>query len=115
MQSEDLKKEHKVCFHFYRSLRKNFTDEDTIFKPELIQCESKVASKYPSSTTKLNRAVTADLRHVNRKLFKKRVGKDCNIYFDVFFNLIVNIQPAIMEFYMEIGGKELGSVDACDD
>jgi hypothetical protein len=114
-QGEDLKKEHKVRFPFFRSLKENYTDDDLLFKDELIQCESKVAAKYPCATTKINCVLTADLRKVDRKLFKKRAGKDGKTYYDVFYELVVNIQPAIMKFSMEIAGKELGSVDASYD
>lgn len=37
---------------------------------------------------------------------------DGQVYYDVYYNLTIKFDSAIMRFSSEVGGKEMGSVDA---
>ncbi|TVY51093.1 Heat shock 70 kDa protein 12B [Lachnellula cervina] len=112
-RGEDLMREQSITFPFYRTLADGFTNDQLIFKDELIQSESKTAPKHPSpTTTKTNCFLTADLSKVDRSHFKKRVGADGIDYVDVYYDLVITMKPAVMKFSLEIRGKEIGSVSA---
>lgn len=112
-RGEDLKREQTMKFPFYRTLDETYTPDDLIFKDELIQSENKIPPTHPSvSATRTNCLLTADLRTVDKEQFRKRMGLDGRTYYDIYYDLVVTIQPAIMKFSLEIMGKEMGSVDA---
>ncbi|PQE04134.1 hypothetical protein CJF31_00003249 [Rutstroemia sp. NJR-2017a BVV2] len=112
-RGEDLKREQCIKFPFYRTLDEIHTPDDLIFKDELIQSKNKVPPTHPSvSTTRTNCMLTSDLRTVDKAQVRKRMGLDGKTYYDVYYDLVVTIQPAIMKFSLEIMGKEMGSVDA---
>jgi len=113
LKGEDLKREQKINFPFYRTLPETYTPDQLIFQDELIQSENKLAPTHPSrSATKINCVLTADLTKVDRSQFKRRVGHDGGVYYDIFYELAVTMQPANMKFALEMNGKEMGSVDA---
>jgi hypothetical protein len=110
---DDLKRGKRIKFPFFRSLEEDFEENELIFSSNLIQCETKSPPIHPLyGTTKTNCVVTADLREVDRSQFRRRIGADGNIYFDVYFDLVITIQPAVMRFSLEIKGKEMGMVNA---
>ncbi|CZT11384.1 related to hsp70 protein [Rhynchosporium agropyri] len=110
---EDLLREQVIKFPFYRSLREGFANSELIFKDELIQSESKTPPVHPAaSTTKVNCVLTADLSTVDRRHLQRVVGQDGNIYFDVHYDLLITIKPAMMKFSLEVKGKEMGTVMA---
>jgi hypothetical protein len=112
-QGEDLKRDQKIVFPFYRSLGENFSDSGLRFKDELIQCNTVTPPKYPKEgVTKTNCVLNADLRSVPRTQFRKMKAAGGRMYYDVHYNLVVMIQSAVMKFSLEIGGEEMGSVDA---
>ena len=112
-QGDDLLREQTIRFPFFRTLPEDFTDDNLVFRDELIQSESKTAPIHPSpATTKANCVLTADLSSVNRAEFKKRQGADGQAYYDVHYDLAITIQPATMKFALEIKGKEMGTVQA---
>lgn len=112
-RGEDLKRSQTMKFPFYRTLPETYTPTDLIFTDELIQSENKIPPTHPSSTaTKTNCILTADLRNVDKTQLRKRLGLDGQSYWDVYYDLVVTIQPAIMKFSLEIKGKEMGSVEA---
>lgn len=112
-QGEDLERDQKIIFPFYRSLEDGFTNDRLIFKDELVQCETMQPAAYPrEGVTKPNCTLTADLRTVDRSHFKARTGPNGKLYHDVFYDLAITIQSATMKFGLEIGGVEIGSVAA---
>jgi len=110
---DDLKRDRKIKFPFFRTLDEDFEDDELIFMSDLIQSENKLPPVHPtSSTTKVNCVVTSDLRNVDRKHFEKVDGEDGKTYVKVKFDLVITIQTAVMKFSLEIKGKEMGSVNA---
>jgi hypothetical protein len=110
---DDLKRDQKIKFPFFRTLDEDFEDHELIFMSDLIQSENKLPPVHPaSSTTKVNCVVTSDLRNVDRKHFEKVDGEDGKTYVKVNFDLVITIQTAVMKFSLEIKGKEMGSVNA---
>ncbi|RDL33958.1 uncharacterized protein BP5553_08326 [Venustampulla echinocandica] len=110
-KGEDLKRENKINFPFYRTLDENFDADDLIFKDALVQSEQKVPPTHPGTTTQTNCVLTADLRSADRSKFKKRIGRDGAPYVDVHYNLVVTT-GATLKFSLELHGTEIGSVDA---
>ncbi|RAL62854.1 hypothetical protein DID88_004695 [Monilinia fructigena] len=112
-RGEDLKRSQTMKFPFYRTLPEAYTPADLIFTDELIQSENKIPPTHPSPiATKTNCVLNVDLRDVDKGHFRKRLGLDGQGYWDVYYDLVVTIQPAIMKFSLEIRGKEMGFVEA---
>ncbi|PVH80873.1 putative heat shock 70 kDa protein 12A [Cadophora sp. DSE1049] len=116
LRGKDLMREQVVKFPFYRSLPEGFANSQLIFTDELIQSESKTPPVHPSpSTTKVNCVLTADLSGVDRSHFPRVTGKDDNVYYEVHYDLLITIKPAMMKFSLELKGKEMGTVNAVYD
>lgn len=111
-RGDDLLRDQKIRFPFYRRLPADFPDADLIFSDKLLQSESKVPPIHPSAATKTNCTLVADLRTVDRKLFTKMVGVDGFTYYEVSYDLAITIKSAVMKFSLEVKGKEMGAVDA---
>jgi hypothetical protein len=112
-KNEDLKRDQKIKFNFYRSLKENYADNQLIFHDALIIDDNIRPATYPKAgVTKTNCILKADLRNVDRSQFKKRLGVNGIWYVDVYYDLVVTIKSAQMKFSLEIKGEELGAVDA---
>ena len=111
-QGEDLKRDQRVVFPFYRNLDEGFNDSSLIFVTELMHCETLHAPRYPDkNVTKRNCILTADLTTVDRRLFKQVPLADGTGHgYEVYFDLVVTIKAAMMKFSLEVAGKEMGSV-----
>lgn len=110
---QELKRDEVVKLPFNKSLREDYTDDQLIFKFELMESRSKIQPTYPTaSTIMLNCTLTTDLRSVDPINFTVRQGHDGYRYFDVHFDLVVTLQTAVMKFALEIDGREMGSVNA---
>ena len=106
-------REEVIKFPFYRSLPEGFENSQLIFREELIQSEVETPPVHPStSTTKVNCVLTADLSSVDRKHLQRVTGQDGNVYYEVHFDLLITIKPAMMKFSLEFKGKEMGTVNA---
>lgn len=114
LNGEDLKRDQKVEFSFRRILDEGFDDSALIFKDKLLHCETLDAPRYPKKDiTKTNCILTADLRALNRRRFKKIPLMDGTGYgYEVNFDLAVTIEAGMMKFSLEVAGKEKGSVAA---
>lgn len=63
--------------------------------------------------TSTNCVLTADFRGVSRDKFKKcRRQSDGLAYYAIYFNLIITFDSAVMRFTCEMGGIEMGAVEA---
>lgn len=112
-QGEDLQRDQRVEFSFYRKLPRDFGPNDLIFVDELLECTEIEAVKYPADgVTKINCRMEADLRGVPRSEFEDRVSVDGIPYVTISYKLVITTKTAKMKFSMEIKGKELGKVDA---
>lgn len=109
---EDLKRDQKLRFPFFRTLEGSITDIALIFRDELLQCESTVAPIHPGQAVKPNCVLRSDLRNVDRSNFKQRTSRSGMPCWDVHYYLVVTISSAVMKFSLEIEGKEIGSVEA---
>jgi hypothetical protein len=111
-KGEDLKRENKINFPFYRTLEEDFSPDELIFQDRLMQSELKLPPTHPTAnSTAVNCVLTADLTSIDRSKFKRRIGRDGMSYVDVHYNLVVTT-GATLKFSLEIQGQELGSVDA---
>lgn len=101
-------------FPFYRTLKEGFENDSLIFEAELLHCDAPFPPRYPKKdVTKVNCVLTADLRTVDRSLFVKTPMADGTGYgYEVYFDLAVTIETAVMRYSLEIGGEEMGSVTA---
>lgn len=112
-KGEDLQREQKIVFPFFRRLPHDFQDSDLVFTDTLYSDLSARANKYPKDNiVKANCTLSADLRTIDRSLLKRKVCADGNTYVDVNYDLVVSLKSALMKFSLEIKGKEFGSVAA---
>ncbi|KAM0151655.1 hypothetical protein ACHAPG_008112 [Botrytis cinerea] len=111
-RGEDLKRDQKLKFPFYRTIEGAITNSALIFREHLLQCESTAAPVYPGITIKQNCILTADLSGVDRSTFKQRTSVRGTPCWDVHYDLVVTVSSAVMKFSLEIKGKEIGSVEA---
>ncbi|KAM0128669.1 hypothetical protein ACHAO1_008896 [Botrytis cinerea] len=111
-RGEDLGRDQKLKFPFYRTIEGAITNSALIFREHLLQCESTAAPVYPGITIKQNCILTADLSGVDRSTFKQRTSVRGTPCWDVHYDLVVTVSSAVMKFSLEIKGKEIGSVEA---
>lgn len=114
LKGEDLKRDQRIVFPFYRTLDEGFGDNALTFNDELLHCDIAAAPKWPTiGITKRNCIVTSDLRSVDRRLFKKVPTYDRTGYcYEVYYDLVVTTEAANMKFSLEVNGREMGSVAA---
>ena len=111
---EDLKRDQKIKFPFYRILDEGYDDDDLMFDTELIESETKIPPTHPSPgiDTKRNCLCTSDLRSIDRSLLQKKTGTDGKTYYNVHYDIVVSTEAANMKFSLEIDGVEMGAVSA---
>ncbi|OAQ70708.1 Hsp70 family protein [Pochonia chlamydosporia 170] len=111
-KGDDIHRDQKIKFPFFRSLEDDYTSEDLIFHDTLYQSRHNVAPVYPS-TGKLMRetcSVRSDLTSVSKShMIQKRdlLGVP---YYDLHFHLVVSLQSAVMTFSLEVDGQTMGCV-----
>ncbi|KAF7958371.1 hypothetical protein EAE96_001920 [Botrytis aclada] len=110
-RGEDLQRPQKIHFSFYRVLHK-LSDETLIFEENLHHCELVSAPVRPDPTVVVNCSLKVDLRGVNRATIREKIDRFGEQCWDVYFDLVVTINSAIMMFSLEYNGKEMGSVEA---
>ncbi|KAF5708419.1 Hsp70 chaperone protein [Fusarium mundagurra] len=108
---ESLKRDQTIKFPFYRTLNADYGNDDLIFTDKLITCDSPIPPNHPTQETKENCTLQADLRDVDRALFKQKTGIGGLTYYEVHYDLAVSTQDANMKFSLEFQGKEAGSVN----
>jgi hypothetical protein len=111
---DDLVRSQPIKSTFFQTLPDGYSSSDLIFKTNLLQSGAKTAPVYPSSSsTPTNCTLTADLTGVDRDMFKKRIGvEDKKVYWDVYYDICIMVQPAMMRFSLEVRGEEMGCVEA---
>lgn len=115
-RGEDLQRDQKIVFSFYRSLPQDYSPSALIFTDNLLECSLDQAPKYPrTGSTMMNCKLTADLTGVGKHHFESKVGLDGTPYVDVSYELVVSTKTAIMKFSLEVDGEEMGSVEASYD
>ncbi|KAK3378394.1 Hsp70 family protein-like protein [Podospora didyma] len=109
---EDLKRDQKIKFPFFRTLEDDFPDDDLLFDTELVESESKMPPTYPNPgiDTKTSCLCTSDLRTMDRSLLQKKAGTDGKTYYNVHYDLVVSTEAANMRFSLEVNGVEMGAV-----
>jgi hypothetical protein len=112
-KGEDLQREQKICFPFFRRLSHDFQESDLVFTDTLYSDESVRANMYPKEgVVKPICTLSADLKSIDRSMLKTKTCADGKIYVDVNYDLVVSLKSAQMRFSLEIKGKEFGSVAA---
>jgi hypothetical protein len=112
-QGDDLERDKRVEFKFYRKLPQEFGPSDLIFEDELLECSEVEALKYPEDgKIKVNCRLRSDLTNVPRSEFENKISIDGIAYATIWYKLVITTKTAKMKFSMEIKGKELGNVDA---
>jgi hypothetical protein len=112
-RGEDMQRDQRVVFPFYRSLPSDFKPSILIFKDELIECAHDQAPLYPKAGVTMHTCtLNSGLTGVNQSLFKNRIGITETPYVDVYYNLVVTMQSAMMKVSLEVDGEEMGSVQA---
>ena len=112
-RGEDMIREQRIVFEFFRSLPLDFATSRLIFYDELIECSQDKAPDYPrAGVTVPNCTLKADLTGVDRKLFRQKTGINGEEYFEVHYKLVVETKTALMRFFLEFNGKEIGSIEA---
>ncbi|OTA60000.1 actin-like ATPase domain-containing protein [Hypoxylon sp. EC38] len=110
---EDLKRDKKIKFPFCRNIdADDYTDDDFILNDDLLSSDRTSAPTHPAHDTKVNCTLTTDLSQVDKSIFKTRRGVDGKTYYRVTYDLVISTTAANMKFSFEIGGKQMGSVEA---
>ncbi|KAI1143759.1 actin-like ATPase domain-containing protein [Hypoxylon sp. FL0543] len=110
---EELKRDQRIKFPFVRHIPvDSYDDDDFEFSDDLLSSDNTAAPPYPGRDTRVNCTLTTDLSRVDKSLFKTRRGADGITYYQVQFDLVISTTTANMKFSFEIGGKEMGSVEA---
>ena len=108
-----MQRNRKIVFPFVRVLAQDYSPSKLIISRDLLECSLDRAVKYPKKgITSPNCRLTADLRSVDKRYLRKKIASDGRPYFKLDYNLVVSTKTAIMKFSLEVGGKEMGSVEA---
>ncbi|KAL9090220.1 MAG: hypothetical protein Q9159_002120 [Coniocarpon cinnabarinum] len=111
-KGQELERDKKVSFPFYRELPRGFGKDDLIFHDRLITSESFNAPVYPTpGLTEKHCTVKSDLRALTKRQLASRKGRDGNMYYVVNYSLTLTAISAGFEFALEIKGRKLGSVE----
>jgi len=112
-QGEDLQRDQTIVHSFYKRIPQNHNESDLIVTRELVQCETTKPAPYPKAgLTKVNCSMKSDMRNIPKSHFKEKTGINGETYYDIKYNLVITMKTAEMKFSLEIGGQELGSVQA---
>jgi hypothetical protein len=112
-KGEDLQREQKIRFPFFRRLAQGYPESHLIFEDTLYCDESVRPNRWPKEgVVKPNCTLSADLRTIDKSLLQPKTGADGKAYVDVNYDLVVSLKSALMKFSLEIKGKEFGSVNA---
>ncbi|KAL2066732.1 hypothetical protein VTL71DRAFT_2804 [Oculimacula yallundae] len=112
-RGDDIERDQTIRFPFYRRLPEGFSPSSLVFYDTLYQNESKTAPTHRwRSETKSNCSLKADLTNVDRNIFPRFMGVDNIVYYDVTYDLAITMKSAVMKFSLEMGGIEMGTVDA---
>lgn len=115
-RGEDMHRDQKILFPFYRSFPSDYSPSNLIFQDNLLECSLDQAVKYPmEGITPVNCKLTADLTGVSESHFQHKVGPNGVPYFDIHYDLVITMKTAIMKFSLEIEGEEMGCVQASYD
>ncbi|KAH0566440.1 hypothetical protein GP486_000152 [Trichoglossum hirsutum] len=111
IRGDDILRDKRIEFPFYRRLAVDYKPEDLIFVDELLESDVREPFKYPSDgVTILNCKLTADLRKVPRTEFREKVSVDGTPYISINYKLFV-VTGASLIFGMTVNGKDIGSVN----
>ncbi|KAH7304629.1 putative heat shock 70 kDa protein 12A [Rhexocercosporidium sp. MPI-PUGE-AT-0058] len=111
LKGEDLQRDQKVTFGFYRKLSINYSPQDLIFEDELLENDDEYAPKYPSDKgTKVNVILRSDFSKVPKSEFREGYGPGGQRYVSVSYKLSIENKEANPTFYAEINGLKVGSV-----
>ncbi|ORY15235.1 hypothetical protein BCR34DRAFT_558917 [Clohesyomyces aquaticus] len=111
---DDLQRDAEIKFPFVRWLDIDFADNELIFESVLYESKDRAAPRHRSKGESIgtNCSVKADLRGIDRSLFKMRTDTSGKPYYDVYYDLVVRLESALMSFSTEVNGKTMGSVEA---
>ncbi|KAK4183350.1 hypothetical protein QBC35DRAFT_467376 [Podospora australis] len=111
---DDIMRDQKIKFSFYRCIDEKYEPSDLIFHDELYECADPDAPVHftKGDNIHINCSFTTDLRSVPNTKFTKRIDKHGEPYYDVNYNLVVILDSALMKFSLEMDGVSMGSVEA---
>jgi molecular chaperone DnaK (HSP70) len=111
---DDILRDQKIKFSFFRSIDEDYSPRDLIFKDTLFECADSHAPTHFSKGDKIssNCLLTADLRSVPSSEFVRKVDKNGNPYYNVNYDLVITLESALMKFSLEMDGVSMGSVEA---
>ena len=109
-RGEDMQRDQRVTTTFRRQQREPYEDSDLIFTDVLWECSLDEPARHPKEgVTHPNCTLTADLSGIDRSLIKKAVDPQGKEYYEVYFDLIITMEKAMMKFSLEVDGEEMGS------
>ncbi|KAI1374961.1 actin-like ATPase domain-containing protein [Hypoxylon crocopeplum] len=112
-KEDDLKRDRTIKFPFNRYLDVDtYIDRHIKFYDDLLSSDNMLPPTHPGYGTKVNCTLKTNLAGVDKSLFGIRRGLDGNTYYRVDYDLVISTTAANMKFSLEIGGKEMGSVEA---
>lgn len=112
-KGEDLEREKRIEFPFYRRLADNFSDSELKFVDNLNISDRESAPAYPGDGfTEPYCSFECDLTRCDRSVLKALTGVDGEIYHDINYTLTLTTVSAGFKFALELDGREMGSVEA---
>ncbi|KAK3343434.1 Hsp70 family protein-like protein [Lasiosphaeria hispida] len=111
---DDILRDQKIKFPFFRSIDENYEPNDLLFTNMLYECADPNAPIHYSKGDKIgiNCKVQTDLRSISDDRFKERRAIDGRPYYEVHYDLVITLKSALMTFSLEMDGKPMGSVEA---
>ncbi|OXV07229.1 hypothetical protein Egran_05006, partial [Elaphomyces granulatus] len=111
---DDILRDQKIKFPFYRMLDETYNSSSLLFKDILYECQDQDPPRNRCKGKRIgpNCELTADLRSVPSSQFVRATDSQGKPYYRVHYDLVVSLASALMNFSLEIDGKSMGSVEA---
>ncbi|TWU72224.1 hypothetical protein ED733_003541 [Metarhizium rileyi] len=111
---DDIRRDQKVKYTFIHILEEDDFGKEMVFSCELWECQDRTPPVYPSKSRNLktNCIVKWDATGIPISKCVQRTGPNGKVFYDLFFDLIVTLESALMTFSVEFEGRTMGSVEA---
>ncbi|RYP32291.1 hypothetical protein DL768_011143 [Monosporascus sp. mg162] len=109
----ELKRNDAICFPFFRDIPFDYRPDNLVFEDELEESDEDIPPMFPWEKQGVRKKVVlkSDLRGLSVDDLEEREGPDGSKYYSVHYNLVVSIESAGMEFYVECKDKMFSVTD----
>jgi len=112
-KGQELDTARRITHPFYQDFSTDYDfARNLIFSCELLECEENKGPRYKTDAVTINCRVTVDLRNMDHSGWERKYDAVDGVpYIRVWYDLVVEVDNALMKWSAEVKGKEVGVVD----